>query len=53
MESDDRYYTRRALEEAYRATRALTPQAQEWHKQLSEEFAGRVGGRAAEGDFSR
>ena len=38
MESDIRYYSRRANEEALAAKRAMTPQAREWHSQLASSF---------------
>jgi hypothetical protein len=42
MESNFRYYSRRAYEEQMAATRAITPQAQEWHRQLAEGFRQKV-----------
>jgi hypothetical protein len=39
MESNARYYSRRAHEEKRAALRAMTPQAQAWHRQLAEDFA--------------
>ena len=39
MESNHRYYSRRAHEEKRAASRAMTPQAQAWHRQLAEDFA--------------
>ncbi len=42
MESNLRYYSRRAYEEQQAAKRAMTPQAQEWHRQLAEGFRARV-----------
>ena len=38
MESDIRYYSRRAAEETLAAKRAMTPQAREWHSQLATSF---------------
>lgn len=38
MESDIRYYSRRAAEEALAARRAMTPQAREWHSELASSF---------------
>ena len=35
MESDARYYSRRALEEQRRAAPAITPQARERHHELA------------------
>lgn len=43
MESDGRYYARRAAEEAGRAARALSPEARAWHQQLARSFAERSG----------
>ena len=42
MESNRLYYSRRALQETMKAARALTPQAQEWHRQLAEGFTARA-----------
>jgi hypothetical protein len=42
MESDVRYYSRRALEEQQRAARAITPEARERHQQLAMLFAQRA-----------
>ena len=42
MLSDRRYYARRATEELSRASRALTPESREWHRQLAESFAQRA-----------
>ena len=39
MESDHRYYSRRAVQERMAAARAITTSAREWHKQLSEDFS--------------
>ena len=39
MESDSRYFQRRAAEEQRRARYALTPAAKERHKELAELFA--------------
>jgi hypothetical protein len=39
MESNARYYSRRAHEESRAAMRAMTPQAQAWHRQLADDFA--------------
>ena len=38
MESDCRYYSRRAAQEKMAAARAITPKARAWHKQLAEDF---------------
>jgi hypothetical protein len=42
MESDARYYSRRALEEQRRAAHAITPQARERHNELAALFAQRA-----------
>lgn len=42
MESNMRYYARRAIEERMAAQRAITPQAQEWHRSLAEDFSRRA-----------
>lgn len=42
MESDQRYYMRRAAEERTAAIRSVTPQARERHSQLAQEFAARA-----------
>lgn len=39
MESNHRYFSRRAHEERRAAQRALTPQAQAWHRELADDFA--------------
>ena len=39
MESDQRYYSRRAAEEQRRAARAITPEARERHRELANLFA--------------
>lgn len=39
MESNLRYYLRRAAEERTAANRAVTPQARDWHAKLAGEFA--------------
>jgi hypothetical protein len=38
MESNQRYYARRAQEEAKAATRAVTQQGKERHMRLAEDF---------------
>lgn len=43
MESNERYYRRRAVEERLAAQRAMTEQARTWHAQLAEQFAHRAG----------
>ena len=45
MESDARYYSRRALEEQRRAAHAITPQARERHRELATLFAQRAAER--------
>jgi len=45
MESDQRYYSRRADEERRRAVHALTPEARERHKELAALFASKAGRR--------
>jgi hypothetical protein len=50
MESNQRYYERRAAEELRAATRALTPEAHNRRRALAELFAAKAaecGGRAA------
>ena len=42
MESNQRFYTRRAAEERTAAMRAMTPQARDWHHKLAEDFAQRA-----------
>ena len=41
MESNERYYRRRAVEERMAAQRAMTEQARAWHAKLAEDFAAR------------
>ena len=41
MESNERYYRRRAVEERMAARRAVTEQARAWHAKLAQEFAAR------------
>lgn len=43
MESNERYYRRRAVEERLAAQRAMTEQARAWHAKLAEDFAERAG----------
>jgi hypothetical protein len=45
MESDLRYYSRRAAEERLRATRSLTQEARQRHSDLASLFAVRAEGR--------
>ena len=42
MESNLRYYQRRAAEERTAARRAVTAQARDWHAKLAQDFAGRA-----------
>ena len=42
MESNQRYYRRRAFEERLAAQRAITETAREWHSKLAEDFASRA-----------
>ena len=42
MESNQRFYRRRAIEERMAAQRAVTEAARSWHKKLSEDFAARA-----------
>ena len=42
MESNQRFYRRRACEERMAAQRAVTEQARAWHSKLAEDFAARA-----------
>lgn len=42
MESNQRYYRRRAFEERVAAQRAVTEAARAWHSKLAEDFAARA-----------
>ena len=42
MESNQRYYRRRAYEERMAAQRAVTEQARAWHSKLAADFAERA-----------
>ena len=42
MESNERYYRRRAVEERMAAQRAVTETARAWHAKLAEDFAARA-----------
>ena len=44
MESDQRYYHRRAVEERMAAKRAITEAAKAWHSKLAQDFAARAEG---------
>jgi hypothetical protein len=39
MESNERYYRRRAFEERVASQRAITDTAKAWHAKLAEDFA--------------
>ena len=43
VESNERYYRRRAVEERMAAQRAVTETARAWHSKLAEDFAARAG----------
>jgi len=47
VESNERYYRRRAVEERMAAQRAVTETAREWHSKLAHDFAERAGARTA------
>jgi len=42
VESNERYYRRRAIEERMAAQRAVTETARAWHSKLAEDFAARA-----------
>ena len=42
MESNERYYRRRAVEERMAAQRAMTETARAWHAKLAEDFSARA-----------
>jgi hypothetical protein len=42
VESNERYYRRRAIEERMAAQRAVTETARAWHAKLAEDFASRI-----------
>jgi hypothetical protein len=42
VESNLRYYSRRAVEERMAAQRAMTEPARAWHAKLAEDFAARA-----------
>ena len=44
VESNERYYRRRAVEERMAAQRAVTESARAWHSKLAQDFAERAGG---------
>jgi hypothetical protein len=43
VESNERYYRRRAVEERMAAQRAVTETARAWHSKLAQDFAERAG----------
>jgi hypothetical protein len=47
MESNERYYRRRAVEERIAAQRAVTEAARVWHAKLAEDFATRAAAATA------
>ena len=42
VESNQRFYLRRAAEERIAAQRAMTESARQWHAQLAQQFAARA-----------
>jgi hypothetical protein len=42
VESNERYYRRRAIEERMAAQRAITENARAWHSKLAQDFAERA-----------
>jgi len=46
VESNERYYRRRAVEERMAAQRAVTETARAWHSKLAEDFAQRASASA-------
>jgi hypothetical protein len=42
VESNERYYRRRAIEERMAARRAVTEAARAWHSKLADDFAARA-----------
>ena len=44
MESNERYYRRRAVEERMAAQRAVTETARAWHSKLAQDLADRATG---------
>lgn len=42
MESNERYYRRRAIEERMAAQRAISEAARVWHTKLAQDFADRA-----------
>jgi len=47
VESNERYYRRRAVEERMAAQRAVTETARAWHSKLAEDFAQRASASTA------
>ena len=47
VESNERYYRRRAVEERMAAQRAVTETARAWHAKLAEDFAARAAAATA------
>jgi hypothetical protein len=47
VESNERYYRRRAVEERMAAQRAISETAKAWHAKLAEDFAARAAMPAA------
>jgi len=47
VESNQRYYSRRAIEERMAAQRAVTETARAWHSKLAADFAERASACAA------
>ena len=47
VESNERYYRRRAIEERMAAQRAVTETARAWHSKLAEDFAARASASTA------
>ena len=47
VESNERYYRRRAVEERMAAQRAVTETARAWHAKLAEDFAARAAASTA------
>ena len=42
MESNHRFYLRRAAEETARAAKAVTPASHQWHDKLAKDFSARA-----------
>ena len=52
MESNARYYSRRAVEERMKAQRAITEAARSWHAKLAHDFAERASACACPSETS-